>query len=292
MTPLRRRMLDDMSIRNLAPNTQRMYLGYVAAFAKHFNRSPEQLSAEQARDFLVHLAQTRHLSAATLIVASAALRFLFKVTLRRPWSVEDLPVPKKPFQLPVVLSQEEVAHFLHTVINLKHRTVLTTIYATGLRVSEAVHLRVEDVDSQRMVICVKQAKGFRDRYVMLAPRLLDALRLYWRSQQPKEWLFPGKEPGHALHPATIDAACQRAHLASGITKPVTPHGLRHAFATHLLEAGTDIRTIQLLLGHRSLATTARYLKVSTVSVCSAVSPLQLLSDEALPRPVTAEVSAP
>lgn len=292
MTPLRRRMLDDMSIRNLAPNTQRMYLGYVAAFAKHFHRSPEELAAEHARDFLVHLAQTRRLSAGTLIVASAALRFLFKVTLRRPWTVEDLPVAKKPYQLPVVLSREEVAHFLRTVINLKHRTVLTTIYATGLRVSEAVHLRVEDVDSQRMVVRVTQAKGFRDRYVMLAPRLLDALRLYWRSEQPQEWLFPGKEPGHPLTAATVDAACHRAHLASGIMKPVTPHALRHAFATHLLEAGTDIRTIQLLLGHRSLATTARYLKVSTVSVCSAVSPLQLLSDEALPRPVTAEVSVP
>jgi integrase/recombinase XerD len=293
MTPLRRRMLDDMSIHNFAPNTQRQYSGYVAAFAKHFGQSPEKLAADDAREFLVYLAQTRHLAPGSINSAAAALRFLFKITLRRAWTVDDLPIVKKPLQLPVVLSQEEVAQFLRTVINLKHRTIFTTIYAAGLRVSEATHLRVGDIDSKRMVLRIEQAKGFRDRYVMLAPRLLEALHLYWHAQHPREWLFPGREDGHPLTPGAVDAVCQRAHRASGIAKPITPHSLRHAFATHLLEAGTDIRTIQLLLGHRSLATTAGYLKVSAVAVCAAVSPLETLSETALPhlQPATEGVAS-
>lgn len=287
MTPLRRRMLDDMSIRNLAVNTQRMYVQYVAAFAKYFGRSPEQLDAGHARDYLVYLAQTRHRAPATLIVAAAALRFLFRVTLRREWNEEDLPVAKKPFKLPVVLSRDEVGQFLGSVINLKHRTVFTTIYATGLRVSEAVHLKVQDIDSQRMVLRVEQAKGFKDRYVMLSPKLLETLRLYWRSEQPREWLFPGKEPDRPLTMCAVEGACCRARRASGIAKPVTPHSLRHAFATHLLEAGTDLRTIQLLLGHRSLATTSRYLKIATSTVCATVSPLESLPAAVLPQPMEA-----
>jgi site-specific recombinase XerD len=287
-------MLDDMSIRNFSPNTQRIYLSYVSSFAMHFGRSPEQLAPEHAREFLVHLAQGRHLTAGTLLVATAALRFLFKVTLRRAWTVDDLPVAKKPLRLPVVLSRDEVAQFLGSVINLKHRTIFTTIYAAGLRVSEAVHLKVHDVDSQRMMLRVEQGKGFKDRFVMLAPRLLEALRLYWHAQHPRDgWLFPGKAPGLPLCASSVQAACQRAHQRSGIAKPITPHSLRHAFATHLLEEGTDLRTIQLLLGHRSLATTACYLKVSTGTVCAAVSPLERLPHTALPQAQSStEVSAP
>jgi integrase/recombinase XerD len=282
MTPLRRRMLDDMSIRNLAGNTQRIYLQYVSSFSKYFGRSPEALGPEQARQYLVHLTQERHLTAGTLMVAASALRFVFRVTLKRDWRLEDLPVARKPFRLPVVLSPQEVTQFLSSVMNLKHRTVFTTIYAAGLRVSEAVHLKVGDVDSHRMVMRVDQAKGFKDRYVMLSPRLLDALRLYWRSERPSLWLFPGEAPDQPITAGAIQQACRHAHLVSGIAKPVTPHSLRHAFATHLLESGTDIRTIQLLLGHRSLATTSKYLKVSTSSVCATVSPLELLSSTALP----------
>jgi site-specific recombinase XerD len=286
-------MLDDMSIRNFSPNTQRIYLSYVSSFAMHFGRSPEQLEAEHAREFLVYLAQKRDLTAGTLIVATAALRFLFKVTLRRAWTVGDLPTAKKPLRLPVVLSRDEVAHFLSCVTNLKHRTVFTTIYAAGLRVSEAVHLKVHDVDSQRMMLRVEQGKGFKDRYVMLAPKLLEALRLYWHAQHPRDWLFPGKAPGLSLCASSVQAACLRVHQRSGIAKPITPHSLRHAFATHLLEDGTDLRTIQLLLGHRSLATTAVYLKVSTGTVCAAVSPLERLPEAALPQAcATTEVAAP
>jgi integrase/recombinase XerD len=185
-------------------------------------------------------------------------------------------MPKKPFKLPVVLSPEEVTRFLASVANLKHRTILMTTYGAGLRISEATHLKVTDVDSQRMVIRVDQGKGNKDRYVMLSPRLLEALRSYWTAERPKLWLFPGDIPGRPITRDAVRQACQKAHRACGVSKPITPHSLRHAFATHLLESGTDVRRIQLLLGHRSLATTSRYLKIATSTVCATASPLDLL----------------
>ncbi len=276
MTPLRQRMLEDMGIRHFAQNTQLSYVQQVICFARHFGRSPEDLGPEQIHEYQRHLIDDRHLSASSVGTASAALRFLYRITLRRDWTGEDIPMPKKPFRLPVVLSPEEVTLFLSTVANLKHRTILTTLYAAGLRISEATHLRVTDVDSQRMVLRVDQGKGGKDRYVMLSPRLLDALRSYWKVARPNSWLFPGEICGRPITRDAVGRACEKAHRASGITKPVTPHSLRHAFATHLLEAGTDVRTIQLLLGHRSLATTSRYLKVATSTVCATTSPLDLL----------------
>lgn len=282
MTALRRRMLEDMRIRNLAPNTQRVYLQYVSAFARHFGRPPDQLEPEQVREFLLHLSGPRALSAPTICVVGAALRFLYRVTLRREWTFDDLPVPKKPAKLPVILSPEEVMRFLDSIANLKHRTLLTTVYAAGLRISEATHLQVHDIDSQRMVLRVEQGKGLKDRYVMLSPRLLETLRAYWKSARPSAWLFPGDPPDSPITSAAIQQVCRRAQRAGGITKPVTPHSLRHAFATHLLEAGTDVRTIQLLLGHRSLATTSRYLKISTSTICATVSPLDRLPHVPLP----------
>jgi site-specific recombinase XerD len=195
-------------------------------------------------------------------------------------------MPKKPFRLPVILSRDEVTRLLEAVANLKHRTILTTAYAAGLRVSEATHLRVTDIDSQRMVLRVDQGKGHKDRYVMLSPRLLEAFRAYWRSERPCLWLFPGDMPEQPITTGAVEAACQKARRAAGLTKPVTPHSLRHAFATHLLEAGTDVRTIQLLLGHRSLATTSRYLKVATSTVCATRSPLDWLPAPVVPPPVT------
>ncbi len=277
MTPLRQRMLEDMGIRNLAENTQLSYLQQISAFASYFGRSPEDLGPEQVRAYQVHLVEVRKLSPASVGIATSALRFLYKVTLKRDWAPEDIPMPKKPFKLPVILSREEVMRFLESVDSLKHRTILTTAYAAGLRVSEATHLRVTDIDSQRMVLRVDQGKGRKDRYVMLSPRLLEVLRAYWKVARPRTWLFPGDVAGSADHHGMPSRpACQKAHRASGITKPITPHSLRHAFATHLLEAGTDVRTIQLLLGHRSLATTSRYLKVATSTVCATTSPLDLL----------------
>jgi site-specific recombinase XerD len=276
MTPLRQRMLEDMGIRNLAENTQLSYVQQISSFARHFGRSPDDLGPEEVRAWQVHLLEVRKLAPSSIGTATAALRFLYQVTLKRNWVPDDIPMPKKPFKLPIVLSQEEVTHFLTSVHNLKHRTILMTLYAAGLRVSEAAHLQVSDIDSQRMVLRVEQGKGSKDRYVMLSPRLLQALRDYWKTARPPTWLFPGDRPGHPMTRNAVEHACQKAHRLSGIAKPVTPHSLRHAFATHLLESGTDLRTIQLLLGHRSLATTSRYLKIATTSVCATASPLDLL----------------
>ena len=292
MTPLRRRMLEDMSIRNLAPNTQLSYVKHVCAYAKHFHRSPEQLGSQEVRAYQVHLINTRKLSASSVRCATAALRFVYKVTLKQNWTPEDIALPKKPFKLPVVLSPGEVMHFLNSVESLMHRTILTSAYAAGLRVSEATHLKVTDIDSQRMVIRVDQGKGRRDRYVMLSPRLLDALRVYWKTVRPTTWLFPGDTSDLPISTHAVESACQKAHRAAGIHKPITPHSMRHAFATHLLEAGTDVRRIQLLLGHRSLATTSRYLKIATSTVCATTSPLDLLPqiESPLPQPNPPAVS--
>jgi integrase/recombinase XerD len=276
MTPLRQRMLQDMGIRNLALNTQMAYVQQISAFARHFDCSPEALGPEQVRAYQVHLLEERKLAAGSLSVVAAALRFLYKITLRRAWNDDDIPMPKRP------LSPEEVVRFLACVASTKHRAIFTTIYASGLRVSEAVALRPADIDSSRMVLRVDQGKGRKDRYVMLSPRLLEVLRDYWRIERPKPWLFPGDGVDHHITKNAVEQACQKAHRAAGIDKPVTPHSLRHAFATHLLEAGTDVRRIQLLLGHRSLATTSRYLKVATSSLCATVSPFDQLPD-LLPR---------
>ena len=276
MTPLRQRMLEDMGIRNLAENTQSAYLQQIAAYARYFNRSPDQLGPEEIRTYQLYLMQVRMLTPSSICVATGALRFLYKVTLKRTWAVEEIPMPKRPRKLPEILSPEEVMHFLNAITNHKHRAILMTAYAAGLRVSEATHLKVTDIDSQRMMLRVEQGKGMKDRYVMLSPRLLDILRTYWKSARPTRWMFPGEVPGQPITREAVGLACQKARRDSGITKPITPHSLRHAFASHLLESGANLRTIQLLLGHRSLATTARYLKVATSTVCATASPFDLL----------------
>ena len=282
MTPLRQRMLEDMAIRNLAENTQSSYIQQIISYAKHFHRAPEDLGPEEIRAYQLHLTQTRMLSASSVSVAMGALRFLYKVTLKRAWAIDEIPMPKRPFRLPVILSPEEVMHFLDSIDSLKHRAILMTAYAAGLRVSEATHLKATDIDSQRMMLRVDQGKGRKDRYVMLSPRLLEELRAYWKAVHPRPWLFPGDLPSQPITRGAVELACQKAHRASGISKPITPHSLRHAFATHLLESGADLRTIQLLLGHRSLATTSRYLKVATTTVCATTSPFDLLPQIAPP----------
>jgi integrase/recombinase XerD len=228
--------------------------------------------------------EVRALTPSSICVATGALRFLYKITLKRTWAVEEIPMPKRPRKLPEILSPEEVRHFLDAIINHKHRAILMTAYAAGLRVSEATHLKVTDIDSQRMMLRVEQGKGMKDRYVMLSPRLLDVLRTYWKSARPTQWMFPGEVPGQPITREAVGLACQKARRDAGITKPITPHALRHAFATHLLESGADLRTIQLLLGHRSLATTARYLKVATTTVCATTSPFDLLPKVEPPPP--------
>ncbi|HRA82616.1 MAG TPA: tyrosine-type recombinase/integrase [Thauera sp.] len=276
MTPLRQRMLEDMGIRNLAENTQSAYLQQIAAYSRYFNRSPDQLGPEEIRTYQLYLMEVRALTPSSICVATGALRFLYKVTLKRTWAVDEIPMPKRPRKLPEILSPKEVMHFLNAITNHKHRAILMTAYAAGLRVSEATHLKVTDIDSQRMMLRVEQGKGMKDRYVMLSPRLLDVLRTYWKSARPTRWMFPGEVPGQPITREAVGLACQKARRDAGITKPITPHSLRHAFASHLLESGANLRTIQLLLGHRSLATTARYLKVVTSTVCATASPFDLL----------------
>jgi site-specific recombinase XerD len=277
-------MTEDMRVRNLAVNTQLSYVQQVSLFARHFNKSPELLGPEDIRAYQVYLTDERKLAPGSVLIAVAALRFLYKVSLKRDWPFDDvIPAPKKPQKLPVVLSPEEVLQFLSCVGNTMHRAILTTCYGGGLRISEAVRLKPTDIDSQRMVIRVDQGKGQKDRYVMLSPKLLEILRSWWRVNKPRQWLFPSAMPGRHISKDAVEQACQKARRLSGIHKPITPHSLRHGFAVHLLESGTDVRTIQLLLGHRSLATTARYLRIATTKVCSTSSPLDLL-----PRPVPVE----
>src|SRR6266511_2222390 len=284
MTSLRRRMLEDMQVRNFSPHTQTSYVQQVSRFARYFQQSPESLGPEEIRAYQVYLTNEKKLAVSSVLIAVAALRFLYTVTLKKSWSVDEIiPAPKKPQRLPIVLSPDEVLQFLECVPGPKHRAILTTCYAAGLRISEVLHLRPNDIDSHRMVIRVEQGKGQKDRYVMLSPKLLDLLRTWWRMERPTAWLFPGDRPGQSISKDAVEQACQKARRRCGIPKPITPHLLRHAFAVHLLEAGTDVRTIQLLLGHRSLATTARYLRIATSKVCSTTSPFDLL-----PQPVPAE----
>jgi integrase/recombinase XerD len=285
MTVLRQRMLEDMQIRNFSENTRESYLLQVSLFARHFRRSPEGLGPVNIRTYQVYLTNEKKLAPGSIHIATSALRFLYTVTLKRPWDVEQvLPLPKAPQTLPVILSPEEVLQFLSSVPRLKGRTVLTVCYAAGLRISEAISVKATDVDSKRMTLRVDQGKGQKDRYVMLSERLLVILRDWYRAARPTPWLFPGVIPGSHVTREGINDACRLGHQRSGLTKPVTPHSLRHAFACHLLETGTDLRTIQLLMGHRSLSTTARYLRLATSKVCATRSPLDLLPHPLPPPP--------
>ena len=276
MTALRRRMIEDMTVRNLSPYTQPNYLSAVARFARHFRKSPADLGPEQVRDYLNHLIAEK-ISASHCNITVAALRFLYTVSLEREWAPARLPFQKRPRNLPTVLSVEETTRFLEVIPRHKLRIVLVTAYAAGLRVFEVVALRTCDIDSSRMVLRVANGKGAKERLVMLSPKLLDLLRTYWKAERPhSEWLFPGRDPDQHISIRSVQLACQTAREAAGIPKHVTMHTLRHSFATHLLEAGVDLYTIKLLLGHRSLSSTARYLHVATNSVCAVPSPLDRL----------------
>ena len=232
MTPLRRRMTEDMQVRNFSPHTQNSYVQQVSLFARHFSKSPEVLGPEEIRSYQVYLTNERKLATSSILIAVSALRFLYKVTLHRDWCLEDvIPAPKKPQKLPIVLSPEEVLHFLSCVQSFKHRTILTICYAAGLRISEAVRLKVADIDSERMLIRVEQGKCQKDRYVMLSPKLLEILRAWWPVHKPKQWLFPGDRVDSCISSDAVELACQKAHQRCGIAKPITPHSLRHGFAT-------------------------------------------------------------
>ena len=286
MTRLRRRMTEDLILHNLSPKTIRLYVNWVADFARHFHTSPEQLGPEHVRSYLLYLVLERQASCNVRKQAHLALKFLYRVTLDREQIVEKVACPKAPKKLPVVLSQDEMARFLDALQNPKHRALLMTAYAAGLRLSEVAGLRVEDIDSARMVIHVRQGKGHKDRDVMLSPRLLAVLREYWAKYRSRPYLFPGCQPDRPVSPRTVQMVCRRALEASGLSKHVHMHTLRHIFATHLLENGENIRKIQVLLGHRSVQTTARYLHVSMESITSTCSPLDRLVSK------TASANAP
>jgi integrase/recombinase XerD len=275
LSPLRRRMIEDMRVRNLSPATQEAYVRAVEKLSRHFGRSPDRLNLEDVRAFQVHLAAQGY-AWSTVNQTVCALRFFYGVTLGRERMPKHLAYAHQPSKLPVVLSASEVARFLAAVPSVRSRAALTTAYAAGLRVSEAVSLKITDIDSERMTIRVEHGKGGKDRYVMLSPRLLEVLRSYWRVARPRDWLFPGQDASRPLNPVSLHRACRLAALAAGLDKRVTVHTLRHSFATHLLESGSNIRVIQLLLGHSNLSTTARYTQVATSTIHGTVSPLDRL----------------
>ena len=281
MTHLRQLMLDELQRRNYSPNTVRSYVHAVEDFARYFRRPPEQLGPDHVREYQVHLFRDRKLSPRTIEGRSAALRFLFVKTLRRPYLPDTIPFPKQHKRLPTVLSQEEVARLIDSAGNLMHRAMVMTLYATGVHRAELCRLKVADIDSGRMVLHLQQGKGGRDRDVPLSPKLLDTLREYWRWMKPKTYLFPGMEnnwrPDVPVTTKVAWIAVTEAAKAAGITKRVSPHTLRHSFATHLLEAGADLRTIQLLLGHAKLADTTVYLHLSRRRLQAVASPLESLT---------------
>jgi site-specific recombinase XerD len=281
LSPLRRRMIEDMTVRNLSPATQRSYIHAVAKFSRYFGCSPDGLDLEDVRTYQVQLV-ARGISWPALNQSVCALRFFYGVTLGRTELPERIPYAREPRKLPLVLSADEVVRFLEAVPGLKSRTALTTAYAAGLRASEAVRLKVGDIDSGRMMIRIEEGKGGKDRYAMLSPQLLTILRGYWRLVRPHQWLFPGRDEDRPIDPQVLHAACRSAYKAAGLAKRVTVHTLRHSFATHLLEAGTDIRIIQVLLGHSNLSTTARYTRVASTTIRNTVSPLDRLRLEVVP----------
>jgi integrase/recombinase XerD len=281
MSPLRRRMIEDMTVRNLSPATQRSYISAVSKFSRYFGRSPDKLELEDVRAFQVHLVSTG-ISWPALNQIVCALRFFYGVTLGEAVIPERIPYAREPSKLPTVLSPDEVVQFLEAVSSLKCRAALTCGYAAGLRASEVAGLMVADIDSTRGVILVRHGKGAKDRNVMLSPQLLDILRTYWRLARPRLYLFPGRDEDRPIDPTVLHAACRSAAKAAGLSKRVTLHTLRHSFATHLLENGTDTRIIQVLLGHNNLSSTARYTQVATHTIRATQSPLDRLSLEVTP----------
>jgi site-specific recombinase XerD len=281
VSPLRLRMIEDMTIRKFAPRTQEGYIRAVKNFSAFLGASPDKASSEDVRRYRLHLVSSGT-GVPTINHSLTALRFLFMVTLRQPDVVIHMPFVREPRRLPVVLSPEEVARLLEAAPSLKYRAALSVAYGAGLRASEVVSLKIADIDSARMVIRVEQGKGRKDRYVMLSEHLLALLRAWWKEARPQGWLFPGQNRVNPLTTRQLNRACHAAALMAELDKPVSLHTLRHSFATHLLEQKTDIRVIQVLLGHKKLDTTALYTRVAIKALGEVTSPLEHLIMKAPP----------
>jgi site-specific recombinase XerD len=274
-------MLEELQRRNYAQHTVETYIRVVEGYANFFHRPPDQLGPEHIRQYQLHLFKDRKLSARTVTQHVSALRFLYIKTLKRSWPMEEIPFPKQPRRLPIILSPEEVARLIESTRNLFHRAMLMTLYATGVRRRELVQLEVRDIDSQRMVVHVRQGKGNRDRDLPLSAKLLEILREYCRWMKPRTYLFPGlvnySRADVAVSAKMVWHVCHQAAKRAGIDKPVSPHTLRHCFATHLLEAGADLRTIQMLLGHADIKETTIYLHLSRRHLQAAPNPIEALT---------------
>ncbi len=285
MTQLRQRMDNDMLVRGFAARTRESYLAAVARLAKFYRRSPDQLTAEEVQAYLVHMLREEHLAWSTCGIAVHAFRFLYHTTLQRPAATFTVPGPRQPQKLPEILSPEEVRRIIEHTANRRQRALLATTYAAGLRVSELVHLKVTDIDAQRMSLRVEQGKGGKDRYTLLPARLLEELRAYWRAYRPQDgWLFPSRGGQRPMDITTVQTIDTAAKLRARITKRGGIHALRHAFATHLLEAGVDLHTIQRLLGHGCIGSTMRYFHLARRTLLATPSPLEWLDLGTLPPP--------
>jgi len=274
MTPLRQRFIEDMQLRNFATTTQRSYVHYVADFALYFNRSPELLDLEAVRQYQLYLLQDRKLSAQSVSTFTSAASFLYRVTLAMPWTKDNFPRPRIPETLPVVPGPDEVRRLFQYIPGIKNRAALMLCFGAGLRVSEAVSLQISHIDSARMLLQIVHGKGAKDRYSVLSPALLQMLRTYYRIERPAgPYLFPSWSPKRHISAGVLQRACTEAWQLAGLPKRITPHSLRHAFASCLLDSGVDSRVIQVLLGHKRIATTARYTAVSPAKIAATVSPL-------------------
>jgi len=274
MATLEQRMRDDLELRGLSPKTHEAYLFRVTQFARYFNQLPDKLGEDKVKEYLLHLLHKK-VSYSVLTQTYSALRFIYETTLNRPWVVNRIPYPKTPKRLPSVLDKQEVASIFSVCTNLKHRTILMLIYSAGLRTSEVVHLRLSDIDPARITVLLRKSKGLRDRYSLLSKVALETLNIYPQSYKPDLWLFPGTNPVKPISPTSIQRMFKLMKDRAGITKRASVHTLRHSFATHLLEAGTDLHHVQLLLGHKSPATTTVYLHVSQKELVRIVSPLDM-----------------
>jgi integrase/recombinase XerD len=266
-------MRDDLELRGFSPHTQKEYLMRVTLFARYFGKLPDKLGKKEVREYFLHLVRDKHASYGVLNMTYCALKFIYGVTLGRPWEVEKIPRTKRPVKMPVILDKGEVRRLFAVTENLKHKAMLMIAYSSGLRISEVAHLKVGDLDTARMTVLVRQGKGKKDRYTILSKMALGTLTQYLETYRPTSWLFPGATPGRPITESSIRCVMRAAKTRAGITKRATMHVLRHSFATHLLEQGTDVRSVQSLLGHRSLKTTIIYLHVSPKNLSRITSPL-------------------